>query len=99
MKVNGTLTCRLLTVVTMTFGNPEAATVAGASAATVIDFVIAATPTIARVADATAEYLRKSLRPSSGPSSLSPGMALQLRMVRPARNAHKGLSKKHEFLR
>jgi hypothetical protein len=42
----------------------------------VTDFVIAAIPATARTADAVAAYLRKSLRPSSDPSALSPGISL-----------------------
>jgi hypothetical protein len=80
LKLTGVLTCRELMFVIRTFGKTEAAAVAGASAALVTDFVIAAIPPTASAAEATAAYLRKSLRPPSGAPSSLPGMALRLRV-------------------
>jgi hypothetical protein len=80
LKVTGVLTFRELMLVIRIRGKTEEAAVAGASAALVTDFVIAAIPPTARAADATAAYLRKSLLPPSGAPSSSSGIALQLRV-------------------
>src|SRR5271169_2208127 len=82
----------------MTLGKLEAAAAAGASAALVTDFVIAATPPIARAAEATAAYFRNSLRDSSGPSSFSLRMEGQLQNFQTSVNRIKGLSKRRELL-
>ena len=79
MKLTGTLTCKLSTVAIKIFGKDEAAAATGASASTVIDFVIAASPMTVSAAEAVAAYLRKSLRASSAVSSASLGIAFQLR--------------------